>query len=81
MWAEIRNDFYDEEEGKVFIDAWKTDIGDEEGDVIAKVDVKTGEVEYLDEDARTDDYAQEAIDEVLEDIENGVYEEMRNEEL
>lgn len=30
-WAEIRNDYCDEEEGKVFIDAWKTSSGNEEG--------------------------------------------------
>ena len=76
-WAEIRNNYCDEEEGKVYIDAWRTCNGDEEGKVIAKVDYKTKEVEYLDNDARTDSYAQEIINETLNDIDNGDDEECR----
>ena len=33
-WSEIRCDFFDEEEEKYFVDAWKTDDGNEEGTVI-----------------------------------------------
>ena len=73
-WAEIRNDYCDEEEGKVFIDAWKTDSDSEEGTVIAKVDYKTKEVEYLNNAAKTDSYAQEVIAETLKNIDNGDYE-------
>ena len=73
-WAEIRNDFCDEEEGKVFIDAWRSDNDNEEGKVIAKVDYKTKEVEYIDKVAKTDSYAQEVIKETLESIDNGDYE-------
>lgn len=73
-WAEIRNDYCDEEEGKIFIDAWKTDGGSEEGVVIAKVSYKTKEVEYLNNAAKTDSYAQEVIAETLESIDNGDYE-------
>ena len=73
-WAEIRNDFCDEEESKVYIDAWQTDIDDEEGTVIAKIDYKTKEVEYLDDTAKTDLYAQEIINETLKDIDDGMYE-------
>lgn len=73
-WAEIRNDFCDEDEGKVFIDAWKTCNDDEEGKVIAKVNYKTKEIEYLDKKARTDSYVQEVIKEVLNAIDNGDYE-------
>ena len=62
-WSEIRNDFF--EDNKLFIDAWVTDDGDEEGTVIAKIDVNTKEIEYLDEDAKTDNYAQEIINESL----------------
>lgn len=51
-WAEIRNDFYDDEEQKVYIDAWKTSNDNEEGTVIAKVNYKTKKVEYLDNDAK-----------------------------
>ena len=32
VWSEIRNDFCDEDEKKVYIDAWLSDDGDEEGD-------------------------------------------------
>lgn len=74
-YGEIRNDFYSGEEQKVYIDAWLTDDDNEEGVVIAKVNYKTKEVEYLDNDARTDDYAQEIINETLSDIDNGDYEE------
>jgi len=74
-WREIRNDYCDEEESKVYIDAWKTSNGNEEGKVIAKVDYKTKEIEYLNEAAKTDEYAQEVIKEVLDGIDNGDYEE------
>lgn len=74
-WKEIRNDYCDEEEGKVYIDAWRTSSGNEEGKVIAKVDYKTKEVEYLNDAAKTDEYAQEVIKEVLDSIDNGDYEE------
>ena len=60
-WTEIRCDFFYEEEEKYFVDAWKTDDGNEEGTVIAKLDLAAGSVEYLDEDAKTDEYAQEII--------------------
>ena len=72
-WMEIRNDYCDEEEGKVYIDAWKTDSGEEEGKVIAKVDYKTKEIEYLDKTAKNDSYAQEIINETLSNIDNGDY--------
>lgn len=73
-YGEIRNDFYDDMEQKVYIDAWFTEDDNEEGVVIAKVNYKTKEIEYLDDDARTDDYAQEKINETLSEIDNGDYE-------
>ena len=73
-YEEIRNNFYDEDEQKVYIDAWFTEDDNEEGVVIAKVDYKTKEIEYLDNDAKTDSYAQEIINETLSDIDNGDYE-------
>ena len=66
-WSESRCDVFDEEEEKYFVDAWKTDDGNEEGTVIAKLDLAAGSVEYLDEDAKTDEYAQEIIKEMLEE--------------
>lgn len=72
-YGEIRSDFYDQEEKKVYIDAWFTEDDNEEGVVIAKVNYKTKEVEYLDNDARTDEYAQEIINETLKEIDDGDY--------
>lgn len=72
-YGEIRNDFYDDIEKKVYIDAWFTEDDNEEGVVIAKVNYKTKEVEYLDNDARTDEYAQEIINETLREIDDGDY--------
>ena len=64
-WSEIRIDFFDTEENKWSVDAWETDDDDEEGSVIAKIDLDTGTVEYLDVDAKTDEYAQEEIKEMI----------------
>ena len=58
----------DEDEGKFYIDAFLTPDDNEEGSVIAKVNVNTLEVEYIDERAKTDIYAQEMISEILEDL-------------
>lgn len=46
-WKEIRCDFFDEEEEKYMVDAWKTDNDSEEGTVIAKLDLSDGTVEYI----------------------------------
>jgi hypothetical protein len=65
-WVEIHNDF--EDEGNIHIDAWTTEDGDEGGKVIAKINTTTKEVEYLDERAKTDRFAQENIQEVLDNL-------------
>ena len=67
-YGEVRNDYYDDLENKIYIDAWFTDDDNEEGVVVAKVNCETHEVEYLDDDARTDEYAQEVINETLNEI-------------
>jgi len=64
IWGEIRNDFIDDDD-IAHIDAWLTDDDNEEGKVIAKVNVRTKEVQYLDQRARDDSYAQEMIQELL----------------
>ena len=66
-WSDIRCDFFNEEEEKYFVDAWRTDNDNEEGTVIAKLDLANETVEYLDEDAKTDEYAQAVIKEMLEE--------------
>ena|ERR1035437_819203 len=65
IWSEIRSDH--EEEGIVHIDAWTSPDDNEEGTVIAKVNSKTGNVQYIDNRAKTDAYAQEIIKNVLSD--------------
>ena len=63
IWGEIRNDF---EDGDITtIDAWLTADDNENGTVIARVNTKTKEVEYVDDRAKTDSYAQELINELL----------------
>jgi hypothetical protein len=62
-YAEIRNDF--EDNGIVRIDAWTTADDNEEGKVIAYV--VNGEALYVDDNAQFDDYAQEVINEVIEE--------------
>lgn len=64
IWGEIRNDFQDDN-GIVYIDAYLTADDNENGRVIAKVDTEAKEVEYLDDRARNDSYAQEMINEYL----------------
>lgn len=66
-WSEIRNDFYDDEGKCITIDAWITGSDDEEGRIIARV-FDDGKIEYVDEDAKTDPYAQEKIKEALIDM-------------
>ena len=67
IWGEIRNDFIDEDKGIATIDAWVTEDDNEEGKVIATFDINTGEVEYKDDRAKTDAYAQEVIQELKDD--------------
>lgn len=64
IWSEIRNDF--EDNGIVHIDAWTTADDNENGSVIAKIDLATGEVVYNDDRAKKDEYAQEMIGEILD---------------
>lgn len=67
-WAEIRNDFVCEDSHKVYIDAWLTEDDNEEGIVIARIDMDTKHIEYFDDDAKTDDYAQEIIKETINEL-------------
>ena len=63
IWSEIRNDF--EDEGIVYIDGYETEDENEGGITIAKINVSTKEVEYIDKRAATDVLAQEKINEIL----------------
>lgn len=61
IWSEIRSDF--EDEGFINIDAWVSEDPDESGSVIAKINVQTKEVTYIDKRAKTNRFAQEVIQE------------------
>jgi len=63
IWSEIRSSFM--MDNFIFIDAWLTEDDNEEGKVIAKIDVKKREVIYLDDRAKFDPNAQEIICEEL----------------
>ena len=67
-WAEIRNDFVCEDSHKIYIDAWNTDNDNEEGTVIARIDMNTKNIEYFDDDAKVDAYAQEIIKETIMEL-------------
>lgn len=60
-WSEIRNDLCDEHENKILIYAREINGSREDRKTIAKISIKTCEVEYLNEVAKTDFYAQEVI--------------------
>jgi hypothetical protein len=64
IWTEIRNDYTEQGTGLTSIDAWTSLHADDEGKSIATVDLD-GNVIYKDERAKTDKFAQEAIQEIL----------------
>lgn len=65
-WTDIRCDVFNEEEEKYMVEAWKAGNTAEHGAVIAKLDLAAETVESIDEDAKTDEYAQTVIQEMLE---------------
>lgn len=66
IWSEIERDYFNGK--KWIIDGWLTSDQDEEGKTIANIDPITGKVEYVDERAKTDDYAQKIINEVINQV-------------
>lgn len=67
-YGEIRTDYEDEDSGIIYVDAWTTPDDNEEGTVIAKICRDTKEVEYLDDAAKQDSYAQEEINKILKTL-------------
>lgn len=65
QYREIRSNFIDYDKNIMYIDAWRTTSSNEEGKVIAKINLANSEVEYVDEKAKTDAYAQTVIRRVL----------------
>lgn len=63
-WKEIRCTFFNAMEEKYMVDAWETDNDNKKGTRIAKIDFADGTVEYIDEDAKTDEYAQKVLKEM-----------------
>jgi len=61
-YSEVRNDYTDDN-GVTHIDAWLTSDDNEEGKTIAFI--MNGQVYYKDDDAITDDIAQEFIKEII----------------
>ena len=86
-WAEIKNDYiedidtdftiYSDNRKELYIDAWLTDSGDEEGSTIAKVILsKSGDISvvYIDNMSYGDELAQQKIKEaiqILQEVKNG----------
>lgn len=66
-FVEIHDDFINN--GKIYIDAFTTadpdEDPDEEGMVVAKIEIATGNVEYLCEEAKVNEVIQEVISENL----------------
>jgi hypothetical protein len=77
-WAEIRNDYLCEDDKFWRIDAWETGDDSEDGKVIAYVDDLTGRVLYVNPLAIVDDYAQEVIQETVDDVNKAIAERKRN---
>ena len=75
-YHEVRNNFISESEHKVYIDVWYTDDDNEEGINVATVDYLTKEVEYFVEEAKTDPMIQKAIENILDEIDDGYYKEL-----
>lgn len=66
IWSEVKAEHEDED--KIYVDAWLSEDENENGTVIAKIDLVAKNVVYFDDRAKTDKYAQEVINERLKDI-------------
>ncbi len=64
FWSEIRNSYVDDD-NICYIDAWKSSDDNEEGSVIAYVDMNAGKVIYVNPLAVHDEYAQSIINETI----------------
>ena len=71
QFGEVRCDYFDEQDGVWCVDAWKTADGDEEGEVIAKINPDTLEVTYNKPEFAKDELAHETIRWRLHEITSG----------
>jgi len=63
IWLAITSDYEDDE--YIYFDAWETNNEDEDGEVIAKIDINKEKIIYIDDRAKIDNYAQEEIRNVI----------------
>ena len=66
-YAEVKCD-YNNDEGFWTVDAWMTDELNESGKVIAAIEENTGNVFYIEQEARYSKLAQEVINEKVKEI-------------
>lgn len=71
QFCDVRCDYFDPEEKLWYIDAWRTDDGNEEGEVVAKVNPETCAVHFTKDKYRLDIRVQETITDVLKCILQG----------
>jgi len=69
FYGEVRCDYYDGD-GFFTVDAWRTANDDEEGKVIAVIHT-SGDVYYIEPEARISPMAQEVIKDMVEKIKKG----------
>lgn len=65
IYGEVRSDY--EEDGIVYIDAWKTGNDNEQGVTVAKFYLETREIEWIREEAKKDIQVREEIENVFND--------------
>ena len=66
IWSEISTDFVDK--GLIYVDGYTTEDLDENGSVIATINIFTKEVIYKDERTKNNKFAQECINDVLKTL-------------
>lgn len=67
-FAEVKCTFFDDYRNEWCVDAWRTDNGDEYGNVVARINPTNFEVKYTDNEYKYDDYVIEVIKEKLKEI-------------
>lgn len=70
-YSELRNDFVDD--GKVHIDGWKSDDDNEQGKVLAVIDLESQRVEFKDEEAQQSAQVHQFVKETIDQIKKGEY--------
>ena len=78
--SEYRTDHIDKDEGFLYVDYWKTANDNEEGKVIAKIDIHNLEVLYEDETHKNNSITKEIINDAIEELKTNVQREIRKNE-